>query len=110
MSRYLEVASETKKIAQDLLAMVPEDSRPAAAEMVARIVNIAVRSCPRAVQHTIRLNIVRTAVHGLPVKVGMVEKTDERTGRTYHALTTDQLVAGHALGKGTVEPAGEEVQ
>lgn len=108
MTRYLEVAGQAKQLVQDLVAMVSEDARPAAAELVARIVNLAVRACPRGVQHTVRFNIVSTMVRGMPVRVGMVEKKDEKTGRIYNALTTKQLVADHNNSKGTIEGSAED--
>ncbi len=89
MSRYLEVAAQITPLARELESfIVAEGDKPQVAELIARIVNLAVRSCPRGVQHTVRLNIVRAAVQGLPVKVGMEARTDEKTGRVYHALTT----------------------
>ncbi len=104
MSRYMETAAEANKVAQNLLAMVPEDSRPQAAELVARLVNLGVRISPRGVQHTVRYNAVREAVKGLPVKVTMEERKDERTGRTFHVLVTQP----HGQAKPTVETANDD--
>jgi len=91
MARYLETAAQANQVAQNLLAMVPEESRPQAADLIARLVNLGIRCSPRGVQHTVRLNAVRRAVHGLPVRVRMEERTDERTQRTYNALITEPL-------------------
>lgn len=100
MSRYLETAAQIKPLVQQVLDHVPEDSgaHPVVAELIARIVNLAVKACPRGVQHTVRLNIVRAAVQGLGlVKVGMEDRQDEKTGRTYHALVTQRIVDGHPI-------------
>lgn len=92
MARYLEVAAEANGVAQKLLALVPEVDKPQAADLIARLVNFGIRCSPRGVQHTVRLNAVRKAVQGLPVKVSMNEVTDEKTGRTYNALVTRPIV------------------
>ena len=107
MARYLEVAAQATSIARDLVEMVPEDQRPAAAELVARIANLAVRACPRGVQHTVRHNIVAAVVRGLPVRIGMEERSDLKTGRTYHALVTQQVVDGKGQ-KASVEGPAED--
>lgn len=88
MARYLVVAAEANATARKLLALVPKADQPAAAELIARLVNYGVRCSPRGVQHTVRYNSVKVATEGLPVKVSMTEKTDPVTGRTYHALVT----------------------
>ncbi len=108
MARYLEVAAEANETAKRLLELVTgplkqvwgEDTTAPAevAEMIARLVNFGIRCSPRGVQHTVRLRAVERAVLGLPVKVSMQEKKDERTGRTYNVLVT--IPAG---GKATVE-------
>lgn len=89
MSRYLKTAAEANVLAKQLIEFIYEDAdRPCVAELIARLVNLGIRCSPRGVHHTIRLNAVREAVKGLPVRVGMVEKVDDITKRTYHALTT----------------------
>lgn len=89
MPKYLETAQQANGVARELLELVCEDDVPRAAELIARLVNLGIRCSPRGVQHTVRLNAVKEAVRGLPVKVSMVEKKDERTGRTYNALVTE---------------------
>ncbi len=109
MARYLEIAGQANDVAKDLILLIPEDDRPRAAEMIARLVNLAFRSSPRPAQSTVRLNAVKRAVQGLPVRVGMVEKTDDRTKRTYNALTTTQLSSrGDAVLPESVEGPLEE--
>lgn len=97
MSRYMKTAAEANEVALKLLEMVydgdasdEQNNYMAAitAELIARLINLGIRCSPRGVQHTVRLNAVRWACKGLPVKVGMVEKQDPKTGKTYHALTT----------------------
>lgn len=91
MARYLETAAEANEVAKNLLELIPEGDRPVAACMLARLVNLGIRCSPRGVQHTVRLNAVREAMRGLPVEVSMVQRTDERTGRSYNALLTSPI-------------------
>jgi hypothetical protein len=86
----MEVAAEANTLAHSLLALVPADDKPKAAEMIARLVNFGVRCSPRGVQHTVRYNAVRRAVQGLPVKVGMKEVRG-LNGRSYNALVTEPV-------------------
>lgn len=105
MPKYLEVAAEANVVAKKLMEVVRgplgeeitdhQTSYAEVAEMIARLVNLGIRCSPRGVQHTVRLNAVRRAVQGLPVKVSMEERTDERTKRTYNVLIT-QPVGGVA--------------
>lgn len=105
MARYLETAREANSVARKLLDLVPEAERPRAAEMIARLVNFGIRCAPRGVQHTVRLNAVQAAVNGLPVKVWMEEKENERfPGRIYNALITRPLGESTT----TIEGAAEE--
>lgn len=91
MARYLEVAAEANQVAKKLLEMIPNDDKPQAAELIARLINLGVRCSPRGVQHTVRFNAVKRTVQDLPVKVTMEERQDEKTGRTYHVLVTQPM-------------------
>ncbi len=103
MARYLEVAAEANAVAKRLMEFIHEETdRPKVAELIARLVNFGIRCSPRGVQHTVRFNAVRRAVMDLPVHVNMVEKQDERTGRTYNALVTKPL-GGESTVEGDVE-------
>lgn len=103
MPKYLEVAADANAVARQLLEMVPNEDKPRAAEMIARLVNLGIRCAPRGVQHTVRLNAVRRAVQDLPVRVSMGERTDDRTKRTYNILVT-QPIGGEA----TVEVGSDD--
>lgn len=103
MARYLETAAEANKVAESLLSLVPDATKPQAAELIARLYNLGIRTAPRAVQSTVRFNAVQRAVRGLPVKVRMEQRTDERTKRTYNALITEPTG-----GTPTVEGISEE--
>jgi aminoglycoside phosphotransferase len=103
MARYMETADElrkevesfvkifiegeplTQQVGEEQVPVDPQDRRNVAAQRLGHIVNLAIRACPRGVQHTVRLNIVREAV-GRYCKVTMTEETDERTGRSYHKI------------------------
>lgn len=98
MPRYLDVAAEANLTAKALIELVPEDRRDVAAQSIARLVNYGLRCAPRAVQSTVRLNAVKRAVQGLPVKVEMRQKTDPKTGRTYNVLLTSGVEAEGAAG------------
>lgn len=108
MARYLQTAAEANKVAQALLSLVSENDRPMAAEMIARLVNFGIRCAPRAVQSTVRLNAVREAVKGMPVRVSMEQRRDERSGKTYNALTTQQIGGNGGNVAPVVEGAGDE--
>jgi hypothetical protein len=88
MARYMETADDLRKEVETLVNAlevgwcVPPD---AIAQKIGHMINLAIRACPRGVQHTVRLNIVKEAV-GRYCKVTMTEETDERTGRSYHKI------------------------
>lgn len=113
MAKYLKTAGEANNVAVKLLALVPEADKPIAAEMIARLVNYGIRCNPRACMSTIRLNAVRHAVSGLPVKVTMEERTgtgtNRKTGRpfTYNALITTPI-GGPAEVKPTEEGQNDD--
>lgn len=114
MPRYLKVAEEGQKFAEDIMTLIKgpmgEQEYAQVAELIARIANMAVRACPRGVQHTVRLNIVKTVCAKLPVRVSMVEKQDERTKRTYHALVTQPIVKSGADLPTSVEGANDDAE
>lgn len=100
MPRYMDTAAEANKVAQDLLSICPNDAKPKAAELIARLYNLGIRTAPRAVQSTVRYNAVKRAVQDLPVRVSMEQRTDERTHRTYNVLIT-QPVGGAPTAEST---------
>ncbi len=102
MARYMETAAQANGVAQELLTLTHNIDQPRAAELIARLSNLGIRTAPRAVQSTVRLNAVRRAVQDLPVKVSMEQRTDERTKRTYNALIT-QPVGGKASAEGAAD-------
>lgn len=98
MPRYMETAEELRSEVNQFLRIVesymvdaglPSDSVQGAlteaAVHMGRIVNLAVRCSPRAVQHTVRKNIVQKAVRDY-CRVGMAEVVDSETGRTFHKI------------------------
>lgn len=118
MARYMEIAGEANNLALKLLAIVPDEDKPQAAEMIARLVNYGIRCSPRGVQHTVRLNAVQRAVCKMPVRVHMRQATNEKTGKTYNALITEAITtptsvdpvfdsAGNRIA--TIEGEGEDV-
>lgn len=102
MARYMETAAQANKVAQDLLQMISNDDKPQAAELIARLYNLGIRTAPRAVQSTVRFNAVRRAVQDLPVKVSMEQKTDPKTHRIYNVLIT-QPIGGEPTAEGASE-------
>lgn len=100
MAKYMEVAGQANEVALSLMKMVQSDKESQAAELIARLVNLGVRCSPRGVQHTVRLNSVRRAVEGLPVRVSMRLVKNPKTGFTYNALVTEPV-------GGTVNVEGE---
>lgn len=97
MPRYMETAAEANVVALKLLELIPEENKPLAAEMIARLVNYGVRCSPRGVQHTVRLHAVQRAAMDLPVKVSMVTRINEKTNRSYNALVTIPILDGVAM-------------
>ena len=108
MPRYMEIAAEANKVAKDLMDLVELHHDPIisarAAELVARLYNLGIRTAPRAVQSTVRYNAVKRAVQDLPVKISMEQKVDERTKRTYNVLVTQPIG-----GKPSIETASDDV-
>lgn len=92
MARYMETAAEANKVAQELLDMVMDEvgdkGKGMAAELIARLYNLGIRTAPRAVQSSVRYNAVKRAVQDLPVKVDMQQRKDPKTLRTYNVLIT----------------------
>jgi len=93
MSRYMKIAGEANEVATDLFELVTTDDLDTVTDYeqqvavhIAKLVNYGLRCAPRAVQHTVRLNAVREAVKGLPVKVTQMPVTDPVTGRMFHPL------------------------
>jgi len=87
MARYLETAAQANVTARELLALVSEEHKGNAAEKIARLVNFGIRCAPRAVQSTVRINAVKRAVVGLPVRCRLEERQGDRG--TYKALVTE---------------------
>lgn len=100
MARYMETAADLAKEVDSLMKDITdlyfgdaldlddeeaEQNTFATARQIGHIINLAIRACPRGVQHTVRLNIVREAV-GKYCKVSMTEEVDERTQRTFHKI------------------------
>lgn len=88
MARYMETAADLAKEVEALLAecaVCESEKVGAITQRVGHIINLSIRACPRGVQHTVRLNIVREAV-GKYCRVTMTEELDERTQRTYHKI------------------------
>ena len=91
MARYMETAADLAKEVNSLLEderLIPQSDeaiKNIVSQKIGHIINLAIRACPRGVQHTVRLNIVREAV-GKYCKVTMTEEVDERTQRTFHKI------------------------
>ena len=108
MAKYMETAAKANEEAKKLMELIPDALRPAVAEHIARLVNLGFRCNPRAAHGTIRLNAVKAAVKGLPVKVSMKEVPKSFGTGTFNALVTEQI--GVEAPKVTVEgdDGGEE--
>ena len=94
MARYLEGAGDLAKEVERFMTAffspegfdkVDDHIRNQAVSQLGHIINLAIRACPRGVQHTVRLNIVKEAV-GKYCRVTMSEEVDERTQRTFHKI------------------------
>lgn len=92
MPKYLDVSEDLRTEVNNFLnAFIrPDDlgrfdDRPRAAVALGYIINLAIRACPRGVQHTVRKNIVATAVKDY-CNVAMHECFDEKSGRSYNKI------------------------
>ena len=90
MPRYLETADQLRKEVESFLDCFVQYegfvSRAEAAVQLGHIVNLAVRCSPRGVQHTVRKNIVATAMKKY-CRVSMTQVMDETTGSSYYKIT-----------------------
>ena len=100
MARYMEIAGDLRKevesfVEGNLLDLHPglESGDPCGRDsqlinqmvvQIGHIINLSIRACPRGVQHTVRLNIVKEAV-GRYCKVTMTEEVGNQ-GATYHKI------------------------
>jgi|LULG01.1.fsa_nt_gb hypothetical protein len=87
MAKYMQIAEQARHTANRLFDLIPEEKRHEAGPLIGTLVNLGIRISPRAVQSTVRFNAVTKAVEDLPVNVSMYEVEDEKTGRTYKAIT-----------------------
>ena len=100
MAQYMEIASDLRKEVESFVEGNLLDLRPGLEsgdpcgrdsqlinQMVVQIghmINLAIRACPRGVQHTVRLNIVKEAV-GRYCQVTMTEESS-LLGNIYHKI------------------------
>lgn len=92
MPRYLDVSEDLRKEVNNFLDTFvrPDDlgrfdPQPRAAVALGYIINLAIRACPRGVQHTVRKNIVATALKD-HCNVSMSECFDEKSGQSYNKI------------------------
>ena len=81
MARYLETAGKLRDLIEAFAAQHKLENADVA--KIGEMVNLAVRCAPRGVQHTIRQNIVKTAV-GNHCHVSMHEVQGDRG--SFHAI------------------------
>lgn len=81
MARYLETAGKLRDLIEAFVAQHNLDN--SAVAKIGEMVNLAVRCAPRGVQHTVRQNIVKTAV-GRHCHVSMREVQGDRG--SFHAI------------------------
>ena len=84
MARYLETAREANAIVERLHHQL--NFTPQQMEDLGHLVNLIVRCAPRAVQSTVRKNIVQTAM-GRHCRVRMEKIYDDKTDRAYNKVT-----------------------
>jgi hypothetical protein len=84
----METAEEIRKVVVEIMELLPPSmadcDKKILAEKLGFVVNLAVRACPRGVQHTVRRNIVSKAVQDY-CYVSMSEVEDN--GRTFHKIS-----------------------
>ncbi len=93
MPRYVETSGELGKLVNEFMEsfVAPAvgscgvEGMNDAAVQLGHIVNLAIRCNPRAVQHTVRRNIVQIAMKKYCI-IGMKEVMDETTGVSYNKI------------------------
>lgn len=85
MAKYLQVAAQTQGTIDSLMALIPDEHKKEAAVYIAHIYNYGIRTAPRGVQSTVRLNAVTKACEKLPVVITM-EKVENDNGYSFNAL------------------------
>jgi len=95
MAQYTITAGKANTQAKRLLEMIPEDQRPHAAVLIARVFNLGFRCNPRAAHHTIRLTATQIATRDLPVTVRMGLVKGDRG--TFNALQLEPVGAAPNL-------------
>lgn len=83
MAKYVQTAQELQQKVEQLGQRFNMTNADIAE--VGHIVNLAIRCCPRGVQHTVRKNIVDIVTQGR-CNVSMTEVTDPKTGYSYHKI------------------------
>jgi len=76
MARYMKVAADAPAVVDNIMNLVGRDN-PMSAEILSDILylyNLGIRTAPRAVQSTVRLNAVREAGKNQRCTIRMVEK------------------------------------
>lgn len=82
MARYLDTAKQLNDLVEAFAAQ--KNLNNADVARIGEIINLAIRCCPRGVQHTVRKNIVETAI-GKRCFVSMTEVV-ESPDRSYHRI------------------------
>jgi hypothetical protein len=91
MAQYIQTATKAQQSVTELLALIPAESQPAAACLIARVFNAGFLCNPRAARATIRETAVRTAMRNAPVKCRLVERPKDNGPGTYNALVTEPV-------------------
>ena len=85
MARYREVAVDAAELSKKLIASVPAELRDELSVGLVQLYNLGIRTAPRPVQGTVRLNACREMAKHLPVSVSMNRVENDRGG--YNALS-----------------------
>lgn len=92
MARYLKTANQANSLIKKILNSpyldsLSESEKNELTVDLGYIYNLGIRTAPRAVHSTVRLNAVKEALFQLNVFVDMKKVTDTKTGFTFNALT-----------------------
>ena len=102
MARYMKVAADASAVVDNIMNLVGKDS-PMSAEILSDVLylyNLGIRTAPRAVQSTVRLNAVREAGKNQKCTIRMVERPSGNPRYpTYKAIqiTTSPAMPGHLV-------------
>lgn len=92
MAKYLKTAAKANDVITSIMGSLGEHpEKEYILSQLLYLYNLGIRTAPRATQSTVRLNAVKEAAKGQPVKISMVEReaTGYRGPYTFKAINIE---------------------